>query len=141
LVAGCKISNLLSMAHRERIFNCDQRFYVLLHRGRKVSIDVIRASYLDRLKLNPKYRGRVLRLFEDECGIWVGRIPKDAHAGNPWKNLLEQFQSFRPQIWRHQTHASDVSVRSRQTGNKATSQRIARVRHYDWNSRGGPFGG
>jgi hypothetical protein len=41
------------------------------------------------LKLNSQYLGRALGLLEDECGIRIGRIPKIAHAGDLWKNLLE----------------------------------------------------
>jgi hypothetical protein len=41
------------------------------------------------LKLNSQYLGRALGLLEDECGIRIGRIPKVAHAGDLWKNLLE----------------------------------------------------
>jgi hypothetical protein len=42
------------------------------------------------LKLNSQYLGRALGPLQDECGIWIGRIPKVAHAGGDlWKNLSE----------------------------------------------------
>src|SRR6516165_5869119 len=68
------------MTNGERVFDRNQRFGVLTSHRLKCAIEVIRVPYLQRLHLYSQCLTARLRLFEDQRGIWIGRVPKHGHA-------------------------------------------------------------
>src|SRR5262245_53365938 len=140
LVGECEVRNALSISERERVFDGNQRVGVLLSRCRECTIEVVRASHLQRLNLYPQCPACGLRLFEDNSGIRIGRIPKHSHTRKSGKQLLEQFQALATEVRHHEAHACDVAAGSRQAGDEPTAQRVT-GRHRDNGDRCGcPLG-
>ena len=75
-----EVRNALSMINGERVFDSNQRFRVLPSRRFEYAIEVVWPSHLQGLNLYPQYSACGLRLFEDNRGIRIGRIPKHRHA-------------------------------------------------------------
>src|SRR5262245_4805936 len=93
-----KVCNALSICTGERVFDGNQRVGALLSRRRECAIEVVRASHLQGLNLYPQYPACGLRLFEDDSGIRIGRIPKHSHTREAGKQLLEQFQALPTEV-------------------------------------------
>jgi hypothetical protein len=88
---GCEVRNQLSMTTGERVFDRNQCVRALSSGSFECAIEVVRASHLQGLNLDPQYLTGGLRLFEDEGWIRIGGIPKHGHLSEPGKNLFEQF--------------------------------------------------
>src|SRR5262245_61163872 len=57
-----------------------------------------------------------LRLFVDQRGIRIGRVPKYRHARKPRQKLFQQFEPLRTQVRHHEAHPRDVAARSSRSG-------------------------
>ena len=93
--------------------------------SRQVTIEVVRASHLQGVNLYPQCPACGLRLFEDNSGIRIGRIPKHSHTRESGKQFLEQFQALPTEVRHHQAHACDVATGSRQAVDEPSAQRVA----------------
>ena len=83
------------MINGERVLDRNQRIGALTSRRFKCAFEVIRVPYLQRSHIYPQCLTPSLRLFEDERGVWIVRIPKHGHAREPGQNLFQQFESLR----------------------------------------------
>src|SRR5262249_19125348 len=124
LLGNREVCNALSISESERVFDGNQRVGVLLSRCRECTIEVARASHLERLNLYPQCPACGLRLFEDNSGIRIGRIPKHSHTRKSGKQLPEQFQALPTEVRHHEAHAWDVAAGSRQAVDEPTAQRV-----------------
>jgi hypothetical protein len=85
---NCKVGYALPMINGERVLDRHQCIRVLPSHSLECTIEIIRLSRLQGLNLNPQYGPRGLHLFEDECGIGIGRIPEYRHTCEPGKKLF-----------------------------------------------------
>src|SRR5262249_29897667 len=78
LVGEGEVRNALSISERERVFDGNQRVGVLLSRCRECTIEVVRASHLQRLNLYPQCPACGLRLFEAIAGYGLAAFQSTA---------------------------------------------------------------
>jgi hypothetical protein len=130
----------MSQGLRVLVFNGNQCIRALPSRSFECAIEIVGAAHLQGLNLYPQCPARSVRLFEDNRGIWIGRIPKHGHADEPRQQLLEQFQSLATKVWGHEAHTRDVATGPRETGDESAAYRVAGGPHDDWNGRGRPLG-
>src|ERR1700730_10268437 len=79
-VDGGKGHNAFSIGTGERVFDRDQGVGVLLSRRFEGTLEVVGATHLQGLNLDPQRLARCLSLFVDERRVAIGRIPKHCHA-------------------------------------------------------------
>ena len=77
-----------SMITCERVFDRNQRIRVQPSRSFECAIEVVRSSHLQGSNLYPQCPTPGLRLFEDEHGTRIVRIPKHGHARKSRQNLF-----------------------------------------------------
>src|SRR5262249_41325336 len=140
LLPGREVRNALSITSGERVFDRNQRIWAQPSRRFECAIEVVRAPHIQGLHVYPRCSTPGVRLFVDECGIRIGRVPKYRHARKPRQKLFQQFGSLRTEVRHHEAHPRDVAARSSQTCNEPAPQRVARSCHNDRNGRGGLLG-
>ena len=73
--------------------------------------------------------------FNDLCGARAGRSPEDRHAGELGNDFLQKLQLFSADLRGKGGQSSNVSARSRKTGDEPASNWIIILRHDNWNRR------
>src|SRR6266446_1386715 len=77
---GREVSNELHVIKSERVFDRYQCIWTLPSQRFECAIEVAWVPHLQGLDLYPQRPARGLRLFEDERGIRIGRIPEHGHT-------------------------------------------------------------
>jgi hypothetical protein len=88
LLSAGEFRDARSMISRERVFHRNQRIRAQPSHSFECAIEVVRPSHLQGSNLYPQFPTPGLRLFEDEHGVRIGRIPKHVHARESGQKLF-----------------------------------------------------
>ena len=100
------------------------------------TLDPRRVPHTDRANLHPERRRR--DLYDAELGgaSRYRGIPKNRHAGDFWRDLLQKLQPLRSDTIFAHHESGGVTTRSREAFDEAGGDRVADDREYHWDDTG-----
>jgi hypothetical protein len=93
-------------------------------------------GHLHDVQLHPEGPCCPLRLVHPSGDEYTARGGEDAHPGDAWHGLLEQFQPFRDEVGLQIVHARDIPAGSCQARDESGLHRIAARQHHNRNRTG-----
>ena len=132
---GRQRDDQIAMKRRRRARRHDQAAIRSAREGRDGTLDLAGVAHVDRAHLHAKRRRHGLYDAELAYPGGCGGIPKDCHSRHAGRDLLEQLQPFRAQLYSNKRNPvalppgrAKLSTRPEPTGSTTTGNTIGTVR-------------